>query len=325
MVYLLYGEERYLIKGKIEELLFEKKAEKADVITFDGQDKAFNIFDVITEANTVSFFAEHKFILVENSLFLTGSKGLSEDEQVSIENYLVDPYQATTLIFTLDKDSLDNRKKITKVFNKYALVEKYPFLSPAAMRDLIIKDLSNNKLTIEHQALERLLEKMPCDLTKWKQELEKLITYGDVLTVDVINKLVTTDVFEDIFDLTSAVLSKDSFATMKILKDLKQLNYDEVAIILILASQFRFLYQVLFLDQKGFNQASIAKRLVAHPYRVSQSLKYKNKLSVKNLLSYLNKLSILDQNIKTGNYEKEISLTMFLLNPDNKMLKEKWS
>ena len=325
MVYLFYGEEQYLVKLKIDEILSNHQVLKADMISFDGEDKSFNINDVLTEANTVSFFSSHKIILVENSIFLTGSKSLSEDDQVNLEKYLDNPYAETSLIFTLDKDNLDNRKKITKVFNKLAVVEKFSYLSQNAMRDVIIKDLSNNQLTIEHEALKRLLEKIPSDLMKWKLELDKLVTYNQLLTVDIINKLVTTDVYEDIFDLTSAVLKRDVASSMKILQDLKHLNYDEVAITLILASQFRFLYQVLVLAEAGHNQGYIAKHLVAHPYRVSQNLKYFRTLSSHQILLYLNQLAIIDQNVKAGIYDKEISLAMFLINPNNNLANEKWT
>lgn len=315
MIYLFYGEEIFLIKNRIKSLLKELACDAADVITYDGSSKDFDIQRVLEELNTVSFFTAHKVVLVEQAVFFAGSQSLSEADQTALKKYLNKPFEGSTLIFSLSQANLDKRKNLTKEVLKLSINEQFNPLNPSQMRAQIIRDLSNHQIKLAAGALERLIEKIPCDLMVWQQELAKLALYPHQLTVDVINALVTTDTYDDIFDLTTAVIKNDQTSIFKIYQDLLHLNYDEIAILLILASQLRFLYQVLVYAELGWSQPAIAQKLQAHPFRVSQNLKYQHHLATKTILSYLAKLAQLDQEIKAGNLDKEVALSLFFSQP----------
>ena len=108
-VYLLYGEERYLIKQYRDKL---KKAlispdDTMNYSSFEGED--LNVKEIIDLAETLPFFADKRVILVEGSkLFKKGGDELGE--------YLADLPETTYFIFV--EEEVDKRSKLFKAVGK---------------------------------------------------------------------------------------------------------------------------------------------------------------------------------------------------------------
>ena len=94
------------------------------------------------------------------------------------------------------------------------------------------------------------------------------------------------------------------------------LKYNDVPIkiIVMLANQFRIIYQAKEMYKKGYTENDIASILGVHPYRIKLALNKAREYSSKSLLIYLKKLSNLDILIKTGDINKEIGLELFIIN-----------
>ena len=108
-VYLLYGEERYLIR------LYRDKLKKAladpdDTMNFssyEGDD--INVREIIDLAETMPFFADRRLILIEGSkLFKKGGDELGE--------YMVQLPEATYFVFV--EEEVDKRSKLYKAVTK---------------------------------------------------------------------------------------------------------------------------------------------------------------------------------------------------------------
>ena len=78
-VYVLYGEERYLVKqyrDKLKKALSDPE-DTMNFSAFEGED--INVKEIIDLAETLPFFAERRVILIENSkLFKKGGDELGE-------------------------------------------------------------------------------------------------------------------------------------------------------------------------------------------------------------------------------------------------------
>lgn len=109
-MYLIYGESFRLIEEEIQKII----KNETNSVTIDLMDS--NIEDVLTEATYVSMFEESKFIIVKNALLFTSNKEKEEDVQ-KLLNYMENPVPSTTIIFTT-YEKIDNRKKVTKAFEK---------------------------------------------------------------------------------------------------------------------------------------------------------------------------------------------------------------
>jgi len=91
-------------------------------------------------------------------------------------------------------------------------------------------------------------------------------------------------------------------------------NEEPIKIIVMLANQFRIIYQSKEMYKKGYTENDIASTLNIHPYRIKLALNKAKEYNSKDLLNYIKKLSDLDIGIKTGNINKEIGLELFIIN-----------
>ena len=90
-------------------------------------------------------------------------------------------------------------------------------------------------------------------------------------------------------------------------------NEEPIKILIILANQFRIMYQAKELYSKGYSGNDIAKILDIHPYRIKLALEKNYNYSSKKLLSYLEALANLDYSIKTGMIDASLGLELFIM------------
>ena len=144
-------------------------------------------------------------------------------------------------------------------------------------------------------------------------EVEKLCLYTKHINLKSVEELVSRPLDENVFDLTTAILSKDKQKMMSIYKDLMTLNEEPVKLIVLVANSMRLIYQVKLLDRKGYTDQEIAKMLSVNPFRLKYVRKEGKFFELDELLSSLNQLSKLDVKIKTGKIDKKLGLELFML------------
>ena len=83
---------------------------------------------------------------------------------------------------------------------------------------------------------------------------------------------------------------------------------------MLLANQFRFLFQVKRLINKGKAESEIAKILEANPYRIKFTIKKLYSYTEEMLLYYIQKLAKIDHDIKLGLINKKLALELFIIN-----------
>ena len=125
MNYLFYGTEQYLIEKEIKKIINDSKLDKINVNYYDLENTFIN--DIIDDALTFSLFDDKKIIVVENSYIFTGTtnKKLLDQDTKQLEEYLDHPNETTILIFSINKDKIDGRKKITTKMKKQGCVKEF--------------------------------------------------------------------------------------------------------------------------------------------------------------------------------------------------------
>ena len=291
MIYVLYGLEKYLINNYIEVLKNKNKIEDFNIITYDLDDGINNILE---DANTLSMFGNKKMIIVNNSYMFTSVK--QEIDSDSFYKYIDNPNPDCLLIFIVNNEKLDERKKITKQIKKTA----------------IVKDFN----TFDNNTLEYLKDRVGKNLDILSQEIEKIKIYKDndkTITNDDITKLTSKNIDVDIFTLIDSIVTKDKDKAMTIYNEMIKLNEEPIKIIVMLANQFRIMYQATRLYKKGYSGNDIAELLGIHPYRIKLALEKSRSYTEKQLINNLYNLAVLDEEIKTGKKDKYLALELFLL------------
>ena len=305
MLYLLYGTKNYLIKEEIKKI--SKDFDELNISKFDLTSN--EIQTVIDDCMTISLFEDNKLVICENAEFFTAAT--SKDSEI-IEQYINNPNQNTTLIFTVNSEKIDERKKITKLIKKNGTVKEFnENINPIQIIKENLKDyeINNNLINL-------FIDRVGQNPLIIKQELEKLKIYKEDKTItkeDILN--VTTKTIDvDIFKLLDYIVQNNKNKALEIYHEMIKLNEEPIKIIIMLSNQFRIMYQSKELQKKGLSEKDIATTLKIHPYRVKLALQNSHKYSSDTLLQYISDLADIDINIKTGKTDKNLALELFILN-----------
>lgn len=305
--YLIYGLDKSLVQNELNNLL--KKLKIDEVIKYDMTNDT--ILDVIEDASTVGLFSTKKVIILEDCYFLGANKTIENLEL--LEQYLEKYNKDNYCIFLAYMEKVDTRKKIYKLLSKHKVIEL------KKIDELYIKKYIEQELGKENYKMEDInyfIEKAGNNLYNVKNELNKLMNYKleeKFINNKDIDKITVHTIEEEIFALSDAIIAKDTKKSLILLEDFLNKNYDEIQIIMLLASQFRFLFQVKHLLNKNMTEAEIAKVLVANPYRIKFTVRKLYSYSESMLLDYIQKLAKIDHDIKLGLINKKLALELFVL------------
>jgi DNA polymerase-3 subunit delta len=182
----------------------------------------------------------------------------------------------------------------------------------------IRKYFKNKNVEITTEAINELSSRVDGDLTRFINEAEKLCLYKSSITLSDVALMVSKPLEDDAFQMSNALFRGENGVAISIYRDLKLLGQKFVdALIPMLASQFRFISQVCFLDSKGLDNDEIAKDLGVSPIRVKIALKNSRNIARRQIANALDKLYNLDLQIKSGQIDRSYGLELFLINFPN--------
>lgn len=303
-IYLLYGENDYLISKKIEEI--KNLYNNYDIVLYDMT--IDNISFAIEDLSMNSLFGNDKIVICYNCVFLNNTKSDIDHKIEYLSEYLKN---ASSNILILVTDTLDKRKKIVKDLLKENAYE-FKNLNDYELNSFITDYCKKNGFKINNDALMLFKTKLTNNLYIICSELDKLFLCCDkIINKSDIEVITSRMINSNIFDLINAIVRKDIDKSLELYDDLVLINEEEIKLIVTLANQFRLIYQVKNMFKFGYSELDIAKELSVHPYRV----KLANSVNISNEdnIKYLSKLSKLDEDIKTGKVDKREGFTNFIL------------
>lgn len=312
MIYLLYGKELLLIEKKLKEILEKEKLDDYSVNKYDLETDSLNT--ILEDASIVSMFGDKKGIIVSNSYIFTGTtkKGAVEQDTYLLLSYLEHYNPDTILIFITIAEKLDERKKITKLMKKNGSVIE---LGTNKNINAIVKEMFED-YEINFQVIQLLIDRVGENLQILNQECDKIKTYKNGekrITEDDILNLTTKNIDADIFKLIENIVLKNKQIALEAYQEMIKRNEEPIKILIMLANQFRIMYQAKELSKKGYTANDIASTLEVHPYRLKLALEKSRNFSSSVLLHYLEELADLDSNIKSGLVDKDLALELFIL------------
>lgn len=303
MNYLLYGTNTYGIKKETDKIL--KDVNALNISRYDLEENS--IEEILNDAVTMSLFSENKVIICENAICFS-ALGKADEK---LEAYLQKSNPNTILIFILNSEKPDERKKITKLIKKNGTVKDFNITNPSSL----VKEMLKN-YDISPKTISLLIDRVGSNLNTLTNEVNKIILYKnedkhitDQDIVDLTHKTVDIDVFK----LIDYIVTDDKKNALEIYYELVKRGEEPIKIIIMLANQFRIIYQSKTLRKKGYSEKDIADLLKIHPYRVKLALQKANMYSGNILLKYIDALADMDFGIKSGQMNKNNSLEMFIL------------
>ncbi len=308
--YLIYGIDNGLIKNKEKEIL-----KKINISLINKYDLEVSPVDVILEdALTMNLFADKKVIIIENAYIF----GSSSDQKISDRflEYFNTFNSSTYIIFELNVDKVDSRKKITKKISEIGKVFEVKKLETNDLFQIIEKRFKDNNYTISTELINYLVSLLNDNYENINNELDKIFLLGKEdknITKEDLDGLIIPSLDDDIFSLIDAITNKDKNKSIKLYQEFINRNEDMIKIIYLLASKYRLMLQVRLLSDRGYLESDIAKTMQIHPYRAKMVLREAYKYELGNLIKILKELDYLDRDIKLGNVDKNLALEVFLL------------
>lgn len=306
MTLLLYGTNDYVIHRKIDKIKETNHITSDDITYYDYQQTLMK--PIIEDALLLPLFNENKLIIVDNcNLFESSAK---KEEVSSLEQYLKNENKNTILVFIDKTDKLDERKKIVKILKENNSI--------TVCNELNITELAKEQLKgyhIDNTTITNLINRVGNNPYNLINEIEKLKIFkiNDKVITDKDIQFTSKNIEDGIFDLIDYVINKNNEKIVEVYNDLLLKNSEPIAILILIANQFRLMLQCKKLYYQGYSEKDIASLLEVHPYRVKLALQKSKSYSDETLITYLEQLANLDYEIKSGAKEASTSLELFLL------------
>lgn len=247
-LYWLEGEEPFFIDEIVQyaehNILTETEAE-FNLIVFYGKDTEWTT--VINACRRYPMFADKQVVLLKEAQQMRDIEKL--------EPYIVSPLASTIFIISYKEKKLDARTKFAK-----AIKAKGEVLTTKKLYDNQLPEWTNNiikatGLTITQKALLLLVEHIGNDLTRIKNEIEKLtinLNGRKNITEDDIENYIGVSKEYNVFELHDALAKKNIAKAIRIIQYFKA-NPKAASIQQIIPALYNFFSKVYMITGAGTN------------------------------------------------------------------------
>ena len=305
-VYLLYGEEEYLKKQYRDRLKNAIAGDDTMNYSYYDSDNA-SVKDIIDVCETLPFFAQKRLVIMENTGFLKSSNDELADYIKHIPDYLV--------IVMVEKD-VDKRNKVYKAVDSVGYVGEMKPQTTATLEKWIAGLLAKDSLKISREACDLILDKTGAGMDYIKQETEKLVSYcqgRDVVTVEDVEKVCTTQTTSHIFDMISAIANKKQQQALDLYYDLLELKEPPMRILYLIVRQFNGILQVKDLMSRGISGKEIASKIGAAPFVVGKYQAQAKYFEMNTLLDALNECAKTEEAVKQGRLNDRLGVELIII------------
>ena len=315
-VYTFVGTEAYFIEQFKSTLIASLNDQTKDEIhEFDLAETS--IQDILIEAETLPFFNEEKIIFANNPVFLKAKpdKTSFTHDTFALESYLKNPSPFTYLVIIAPYEKLDGRKKISKELMKNSVEVPCNPISEYDLRKWISMLATENKIQIDPDAMKLIEQDLSTNLNVLESEIKKMATYvkeEGVVTEAVVKELMSVSANDSALELADAVLKKNFNEAIHLFKALEKNNEEAIALLALLAYQFRMILQVKLLLSKGHAENELGRLVKAHPYVLKLAASRSRKYSVDRLSLIMERLAETDARLKSGGMEKSLAFELLL-------------
>ncbi|AIQ14009.1 DNA polymerase III subunit delta [Paenibacillus durus] len=318
-VYCLYGSEKFRMNefaAFLESELIAKEDRDFAVIPFDLSETPIQA--VVEEAETVPFMVPRKLLVVRDaSLFTAGKDNAKLEHRADLlQEYLTRPAEFSVIVFLVNSDKLDERKKIVKALKSAGTVLPFNPLGAEELLRWVEKGILDRGCTAAPGAAEALIACAGTGLQGLTAEMDKLCLFaGNGGTVDTaaVESLVPRGTEQNVFTLVEELANLRLDKAVGMLHELLKQREEPIKIAALITRQFRIILQVKDLSAQSYSQGQIASQLGLHPYAVKLAGEQARKFGGVQLREILSSLADLDYQMKTGRIDKVLGLELFML------------
>ena len=307
-VYLLYGEESYLVREHTERLraaVTDKSVEMLNLSVFEGKTDA----DVIINAcDTLPFMSERRFVLVKDSgLFEAGRK----DDTEKLKDYLPDIPQSTVLCFAEKK--ADKRNALYKAASRTGVCME---LNTPDDNELAAWINKKSGKRVDMRRAMYIIRNVGTSMELLERELDKLLSAAEdteEINEELIDSVCTKSPETNVFEMIEAVGAKQSAKALEIYNNMLRMKQSPVYVLKTMSRQFKLIMQCKYLKGKGMDAASIAGELSLRRFVADRCLRQAKNFSMASLVQALDDCARCDADFKSGRISDRLGVEVIIL------------
>ncbi|WP_312562925.1 DNA polymerase III subunit delta [Anaerospora sp.] len=329
-IYLLYGEESYLIRElehKLTVELLPPDERETGLAVFENEPSSEELVRLI---ESVPFFGSKNVILVRNAAMFRSRKASVQAESADAAEETADAGSErlitlfanmpdyTNVVF-IGGDKIDKRKKIVKAIEKYGSVIELAPLKVKDVKPWVMAKLAEKNKKLTADAMEHLLNIvsiMPqVSLGFLAGELEKACLYTKTktsITRDDLMAILSIVPEVSVFVMLEALSQKQVSRALQLLGE--QLSTGELPfrLLALLARQVRHLWQAKLMAGQGFSQQDVANEFKVPLFIGEKLIRQSRAFSAEQLKAGILRLAAADRDLKTGKADGHV-LEQFII------------
>ena len=305
-VYLFYGEEKYLIRQYQSRLIETVLGDNAgmNLSVFEG--KNADPKEIMSQAQTMPFFAEYRVILVQESGFYKKTpEGMAE--------YLAEIPDTAILLFV--ESDVDKRSRMFKQTEKNGRAVQFPRQRDVVLKKWVLSQLKREGKKITEPVLNTFLESTGDDMELISQELEKLLCYTmekDVITAEDVKAVGVPAVGNHIFDMIDALAAKNRQRAMDLYLDLVRLREPPMRILFLIGRQFYILNRLKSMRKNGMGDKEMAAAAKIPPFAVKKNLAQAAKFTDEQIQNAIETCVQADADVKSGRLTDRMAVELVM-------------
>ncbi len=306
-IYLLYGEEGYL-KRQYKERFTKAMLPEGDTMNYAYYEgKNVDVREVIDLAETLPFFSERRLIVFENT-------GFFKSAGAELADYVKEMPPTTYFLFI--ENEVDKRSKLYKAVKAKGHIVELGAQDEATLKRWVAGLVKKEGKQISESCIVYLLGKIGTDMENIQRELEKLFCYTlerDSIEKEDIDAVCVTQITNHIFDMVNAVAEKKQKKALDLYYELLALKEPPMRILFLLTRQYRILFHVKDLLQKGYGRKEIASKAGLHPFAAGKYMDQAKYFKTRELRKIMEDSADIEQRVKTGLLTDNLAVELFLV------------
>lgn len=319
--YTIFSEKTLQYQEKLDEILKSLAPREYDLVKMDLSEDA--LISLVNELEAAPFLYDLRVVIMENPEFLYDKS--ADDRMVDQFTKFVNDPSETTVLITLIKDNdllklkkSDDLSKSQKDAYK-ALKDKtnqvtFSKPTPKDTDDVIDRELAGYEISA--RAREELKSRVDADMMRLYVELDKLKLYKNeekTITEDDVVLMVSRDLEDKAYNLSSAIISKNRKEALLILSDFKKTGVKAVELLQVVMNKICEMYQLKILSSSGYDNDMIASYFGYKPGRIFYMIKDASKYSLGKIKDEMKKLLMLEYDIKRGRKDPDQEMELYIL------------
>jgi DNA polymerase-3 subunit delta len=313
-VYLLYGEERFLVTHYAQALGDALLGSGADMSlmnrdSFDGKDIPAQ--RVIDAANTLPFLSDTRVVYARDSqLFAAGRKNDSE----AMAEYLPLLPESTVLIVV--ETDVDKRGRLYKQTAALGRAVDCAPPTPGELLKWAQNVFMKHGKTISRENAQYLLRTVSHQMVAARAEADKLTAHaGDraEITAADIDAVCSPSLETRIFDLIGAVGNGQGPEALRMYRNMLLMKESPLMVLVMMARQFRLILQCKAARESGIPFAELGLR----SFIVEECLRQGRHFTEESLIQALKDCLDMDVRVKSGLMNAELGVEVLIIQYSN--------